>query len=275
MSGHRVRTALVYLGMAGMESCWIAVLFSVLVRRMAPHSPAPTAAVVLGLVVLPLGLALLLEWRKVPLRGRQAVLLGGLALLVVLTLVLHVYRMPASGSPLGRGLLAAAVCALIWWRGVSLGQVDLAVPNVVLFNFWVGLLALVLVLLLGPAMAPLAAGPMAELAGADQLLPLFFAAALATLGLARLEEVSRIPQSTPVRFGGGRWIWMTVGLATLIVLAGLALAPFVAGGELARVAAWAWSAIAFPGRVVGGCSLPWLRRSSSSAPSPPGWPAWS
>lgn len=248
----RPRALLITLGIAWMEGSWIALLFAVMARRFAPHPLLPTAAVAAGLMLLPAFIVWWMDRLGLPLGPQRALVILSLALLVLGVLFLHVFRAPIEGSQVVPSLLAAAICGLIGWRGLELGQLDLSEPNGVLFRFWIGLSMLVLVLPLAFIMAPIGADPMTGLEDLDWLLPLFFLVSLSVLGLARLEEVTHMVQSTPVLTLGRRWIGLTVGLAAVAVLAGLALLPLLTGGQLTGVLAWLWPPLRWVGQLLSG-----------------------
>ncbi len=234
----RLRPLLVYLGLTWMEACWVTGLFVIVAQLIIPHPPLPTAALIAGLLLAPLVTSGALEWREAPPLLRLVVIGGEAAILYGLMLRLHVYRLTADDPWFGRGLLALGGCALAWWRGVNLSQVDLAAPNAVLARFWNDLKLLLIPLMVGPLMHLIGMTPTSGLGGMDQLLTTFFPVSLVTMGLARLEELRTIRQSTPVATHSALWSGLTVGVALLATAAGLSLVPFFAGGGLVELLGW-------------------------------------
>lgn len=239
----RIRPLLVYLGLTWMEACWVTGLFIIVAQLIIPHAPLSTVALIAGLMLVPLVTHGVLEWREAPALLRLLLIGGEAIVLYALMMRFHVYRLTANDPWFGRGLLALGGCALAWWRGLSLSQIDLAAPNAVLSRFWSDLKLMLVPLVVGPLMHLIGMAATSGLGGMDRLLMTFFPVSLVTMGLARLEEVSTIRQSTPVAVRSALWTWLTVGVAALAAAMGLLLVPFFAGGGLAQVLEWVQMAL--------------------------------
>jgi hypothetical protein len=112
----------------------------------------------------------------------------------------------------------------LWARAIHLATRSLS-PEQVGFSFRSGVLILVLVAFLAQIFTAL---------DASGFVMAYFVFALVAVALARVEEVSRLPNSTQVPFSSF-WIGSTVGAVAVLVVLGAAVALFFAGGGLAHI----------------------------------------
>ena len=210
-------------------------------QRTFPHPPL---LLWLGVVVLLLGFSYVyraLVAANLPLRLQQGLLVASL-----LTIILFFWRFHLNTGPVAPGWLvdpfrrlvdelvvmpgewvAALVLTLLWARGIGLARRSLSVDSVG-FGFRLGV-----VLLVGVALA-------ARLFGspdASGFVVAYFFFALVAVALARVEQVSNLPSSSPVGFNGF-WIGSTVAAVGGLVLLGMAVAVFFYGGSLRQVLIW-------------------------------------
>jgi hypothetical protein len=240
-----VRREAICVALAAAEVCWEAPLFLALNRLTTPHPPL---LLWLGMLVLLLGYFYLyraLAKADLTLRLQQGLLVVALLLSMALFLRYHVYagaewRGADLFSRLFRPLLDVAAAmpagwvammALVyfWARGIHLARHSLSADSVG-FSFRAGIVLLILATLV----VRLFTGEDA----AGFVMPFFFFA-LVAVGLARTEEVSRLPRSGsgPAGFAGF-WLGSTVGAVALLMLVGMVVAAFFSGGGLRQVLRW-------------------------------------
>jgi hypothetical protein len=242
---HNWRRELVYLGLISMETCWLTALF-VVFAGMVPGSPTGvTTLVVGGLLLLPAYLARALDYFRIAARFYWAAMTISMLLILGVVLGLHLY--PAAGPDRPPGIMALLVLALIvlaWWRGNLVAQTDIASPNVVSIYFWLGLSVFLLLIvlahfLLGQSAVTPTVDVTSAIEGVIGFIPLYFLLSLITTGLARIEEVVQLPESTAASPQTGYWLALLASSAGGVVLAGLLLSIFFGGGGLARSLNWA------------------------------------
>jgi hypothetical protein len=248
------RRALIVLGLAAMEAVWLAALFLVLVGPAATGGSVYTTFVVAALLLLPILLSRALTTSGASPRMRWTIMTLSLVLALIVVWSLGLL---ATGSGRGRlelGLQQVMVLLLvlaIWWRGNTLAQLDVTAPNLAIVHFWLGLSVFFLVIILGEALlGQLSAGPAGTVApGAVNssvgptdvlmgLIPAYFFFSLATLSLARIEEVIQLPESTASPPPPRQWLAIIVGSAGFIVAGGLLAARFFVSRGLASSLGW-------------------------------------
>lgn len=230
------RREVIWLSLAAAEICWLAPAFWALTWAMAPHPPF---ALWLGLLVLMLGFFYFyraLASAGLGLRLQQGLLATGLLLCIGLVLRLHVLAgsglrpadwllMPfrnvsevSTRVPLS--WIVIMLLIYLWARAIHLATRSLSVETVG-FSFRSGVMILVAVAFLVKVFTGL------DVSGF--VIALFFFA-LVSVALARLEEVSRVPNSAGAPFSGF-WIGSTVGaVAVLVMLGGAVVLLLTAGG---------------------------------------------
>jgi hypothetical protein len=238
-----VRREAIYVALAAAEVCWEAPLFLALSPITSPHPPLLLG---LGMLALLLGyfyLCRALVKADLALRLQQGLLVGALLLSMGLFLRYHVYAGAAlQGTNLfsrlflplldvtavmPAGWVAIMALVYLWARGVHLARRSLSADSVG-FSFRAGIVLLVLCALV----LRLSTG-----GDATGFVVAFFFFALVAVGLARVEEVSRLPNSGRVGFTGF-WIGSTVGAVALLMLVGMVVAVFFYGGGLRQVLHW-------------------------------------
>ncbi len=112
----------------------------------------------------------------------------------------------------------------LWARAIHLANRSLSTDQVG-FSFRSGVVVLVIVSFLIQVFTAL---------DASGFVIAYFFFALAAVALARVEEVSRLPNSTRVPFSSF-WIGSTVGAVAVLVVIGMAVALFLTGGGLDRL----------------------------------------
>lgn len=245
--GRNWRRELILLGLLGMEAIWLTAFFLTLVHFAPERKPVLTFGIVAVLLLLSTGLSRgLAHWQAAP-RVHWVVMTAGLlaAIVIVLGFRLLPAGDPTGGLRLGLGqTLAALLIIAAWWRGNIWAHMDIASPNVVIVHFWMGLSVFFLIIILGEALlqglstpAPGAVVP-TPTSGLTGWIPVYFMFSLVTISLARVEEVTQLPESTAsaprLRF----WMAFIPGAAALVVLAGLLLSLFFTGGALAWALGW-------------------------------------
>jgi hypothetical protein len=220
------------LGIAAMDTCWIApwaMLVGAWIDQSRPR-PLLSALSVLGLVVLGAWTTQLLGRRAASNRAVRLTIVG-LGVLATLIAV-RIEHYPGSGAvdwlaPLARSLalvigepggpaLAAALGLLVWWRGVRLGSQSPTHPDVEnAFRWGMGLLisfALVLSVTMRPSRLHfLEAQTMPFVVG-------FFFVGLLSLALGRLESLRTRTRTLGVN---GQWLGTLVLVSGLIILVAL------------------------------------------------------
>jgi hypothetical protein len=242
-AGVNGRREVVCLALAAAEICWAAPIFLALNWAFNPHPPL---LLWMGMLILMLGYFYFyraLVAANLSLRLQQSLLVVGLLLSIALVLRFHVFAAPELGGtdwlvmPL-RSLadVAAvmptswvAIMALVylWSRAVHLANRSLTADSVG-FSFRSGV-----VVLIG---ASFLIGLFADLDVSGFVIP-YFSFALVAVALARIEEVSLLPNSTHAPFSGF-WIGSSVGAVVVLVLLGTVVVFFFLGGGLATVFRW-------------------------------------
>jgi hypothetical protein len=231
------RREAIRLALAAAEVCWLVPAFLAVSRTADLH---PALLVWLGFLVLYLAYSLIyraLVAAHLKLWLQQALLVLVLLLSIVLLLRFHVYA--GAGLHGIEWLLAPirhlademvtlpgawiAILALVylWLRGINLARRSLSVESVG-FSFRLGILIFVGVALVASRSFN------QDVSGF--IVPFFFLG-LVAVALARVEEVSQVPNSSHVGFSGF-WIGSTVGAVGLLILVGSAVALFFYGGGL-------------------------------------------
>lgn len=237
------RTEVIWLALAAAEVSWVTPILMTLNWARNPHSPV---LLWLGVLILMLGYfyfyrALLAA--KLTLRLQQGLLVLGLLLSIALILRFHVYAglalqgtdqflMPFSSlvdvaAVFPRSGLAIMILVFLWARAVHLANRSVT-ANGVGFSFRSGVLVLIVVAFFARVFADL------DVPGF--VVPYFFFSLLA-LALARIEDVTLLPNSSPVPFSGF-WIGSSVVAVTALVLLGTLAALFFYDGGLRQVLKW-------------------------------------
>lgn len=235
------RRELLYVALTGAEVCLVACLF--LGIAGAQHPPM---LLWLGMLVLQLGFFYIyqaLVEAYLSLRVQQGLLVAVLLLATGLLLRFHVYgSADLQGSDwllepfrflteetgvVPRGWLAVLALVYLWARGIHLARRSISL-NSVGFSFRLGLVLLVL-----------CAGAVGLFTGVDVsgFVVAFFIFGPLAVALARIEEVSRAPNSSLVGLRGF-WVGWTVGGVALLVLVGVVIAALFTGGGLDQVMVW-------------------------------------
>jgi len=241
---HNWRRELIYLGLIGMETSWVAAALGAFARTATGFSLGKIALFVGFLLLLSTSLARALGRLRVVPSFHWAVMTVSLLLTLGLVFGLHLY--PAAGPDRPPGLIVMLVLGLIvfiWWRGNSLAQTNVASPNVVSMYFWLGLSVLILLIILGhflPGQAVLSP-PVEGRRAIEQIIsfiPAYFFLSLITTGVARIEEIVCLPESTAASPPTGYWLALLISSVGGVVLVSLLLSAFFAGGGLARSLSW-------------------------------------
>ena len=232
-----------YLGLAAAEVCCVLPVFLAIGQAGGQHSPLLTW---LGMLVL--FLAFFYAYRAIeaaalPLRLQQALLAVILVLAVGLVLRFHVYgelglrglgwvvtlfRSVADVDAIDPGgWMTVMVLIYFWARGIRLARRSLSVDSVG-FTFRAGVVILILESLL--------LGVMVRANFSGLVLPYFFFS-LVAVALARVDEVSRAPNSSHVGYSGF-WIGSSVAAVVVLVLVGTVVAAFFSGGGLQQILSW-------------------------------------
>lgn len=247
------RRELIYVALAAAEACWLAPLLLALSQRTSPHPPL---LLWLGVAVLLLGFSYV--YRALLAANLSPRLQQGLLAAALLAIVLFFWRFHLNSSSGATALswlvepfrrlvdeldvmpgewVVATVLPLLWVRGILLARRSLSVKSVG-FGFRLGV-----VLLIGVALAArLLSAP-----DASGFVVAYFFFALVAVALARVEQVSNLPSSSPVGFSGF-WIGSTVVAVGGLVLLSMAVAVFFSGDGLRQVLRWlqpVWLALGF------------------------------
>jgi hypothetical protein len=241
--GVAARREVIFLALAAAEVCWAAPIFLALNWTFNPHPPL---LLWVGMLILVLGYFYFyraLVAADLSLRLQQSLLVVGLLLSIVLVLRFHVFAatelrgadwllipfqsltdlvavMPASW-------IAIMLLVYLWARAIHLANRSLTAESVG-FSFRSGV-----VILIG---ASFFIGVFADLDVSGFILA-YFSTALVAVALARIEEVSLLPNSTRTPFSGF-WIGSSVGAVAVLMLLGTIVAFFFLGGGLATVLRW-------------------------------------
>jgi hypothetical protein len=242
------RQEVIWAALAAAEVCWLAPLFLALTGTMVSHPPLLLS---LGMLVLLLGFFYLyraLTAARLPLRAQQGMLALFLLLAIGLFLRYHVYAAPQwrgafwfvtllrslgdveAVQPGGWVAVMALVC--FWARGVHLARRSLSLQSVG-YSFRSG----VVILIVGALFVHV----FIKLDASGFVIPYFFFS-LVAVALARIEEVSQMPNSSRGGFAGF-WIGATLAAVGFLVLLGTGLALFFYGGGLQRVIDWLWPVV--------------------------------
>jgi hypothetical protein len=232
-----------YAALAAAEVCWAAPVFLLVVESRSPHPPL---SLWLAMVALLLGffyIYRLLVRVDLSLRRQQSLLAGVLLLSIFLILRFHVYGSAGlrgigwflqpvrsfasltSGVPLE--FVAMLTLTYLWARAILLARRSLSARSVG-FSFRSGVVILIAI--------TWAISLFADEVVLGFIIPYFFFS-LVAVGLARVEEVSRAPNSTRVRFGAF-WIAATAAAVGLLIVVGMAVASLFYGGTLEQVLRW-------------------------------------
>jgi hypothetical protein len=234
------RVEAIYLALAAAEVCWAAPVFLLLTQAMTPHPPFPVWLAMLGLLLAFFYLYRILASTYLSLRLQQSFLLLTLVLAIVLMLRFHVYApMELEGinwflqpfrslfdltATIPVEFITALTLVHLWARAMHLARRSLSVDGVA-FSFRSGVIILVAVAWVVSLFI-------------EQDISLFVVAyfffALLAVALARIEEVSRAPNSAGVGFSGF-WIGSTLTAVALLIALGAGLAAVFHGGGLERV----------------------------------------
>lgn len=234
------RREMIWLSLAAAEMCWVVPVFWALTWAFIPHPPF---LLWLGMLVLMLGFFFFyraLVSAGLALRVQQGLLAAGLLLCIAFVLRFHVLLgsglgavewllipFRSVGSVTSRVPLSWVTIMLLiylWARAIHLANRSLSTDQVG-FSFRSGVLILVLVAFLLQMFTAL---------DASGFVMAYFFFSLVAVALARVEEVSRLPNSTQVPFSSF-WIGSTVGAVAVLVLLGAAVALFFTGGGLDRI----------------------------------------
>ena len=234
------RREVIWLSLAAAELCWAVPAFWALTWNAIPHPPL---LLWLGMLVLMLGLFFFyraLVSASLALRLQQGLLATGLVLCIGLVLRFHVLAgsglraadwllMPfrdlgAVPSKVPLSWVTIMLLIYLWARAIHLANRSLSTEQVG-FSFRSGVVLLVVVAFFVQVFTAL---------DASGFVIAYFFFALVSVALARVEEVSRLPNSTRVPFSGF-WIGSTLAAVAVLVVLGTAVALFLTGGGLERV----------------------------------------
>jgi hypothetical protein len=235
-----LRREVIWLALASAEMCWTAPALWALTWNLVPHPPL---LLWLGMLVLLLGFFFFyraLVSAGLVLRLQQGLLATGLVLCIGLVLRFHVlagsglgaadwFLMPfrsigAVSSRVPLSWVTIMLLIYLWARAIHLANRSLSVEQVG-FSFRSGVVLLVIISFLIQVFTAL---------DASGFVIAYFFFALVAVALARVEEVSRLPNSTRVPFSSF-WIGSTVGAVAVLVLLGMTVVLFLAGGGLVRL----------------------------------------
>lgn len=237
------RREVICLALAAAETCWVAPAVMALIWVKASHPPF---LFWLGILILMLGYFYFyraLIAANLPLPLQQGLLVMGLLFSAGLILRFHVY---AGGGAQGTDSVlwpfrqltdVAAVMPITWvtvmiliflWaRAIHLANRSLYAGSIG-FSFRSGVLILIALAFFVKVLTNLDA--------TGFVIPYFFFA-LVAVALARIEEVSHLPNSSRVSFSG-YWIGSTIVAVAVLVVLGMGVAFFFYGGGLRRVLEW-------------------------------------
>ena len=246
--GLNARQEVIWVALAAAEVSWLVPVFLGLTGAMVPHAPL---LLWLGMLVLLLGIFFLyraLTAANLPLVVQQGMLALILLLAIGLFLRYHVYAAPQwrgvswfvtflrsladVDTVQPRGLVAAMGLVFLWARGIHLAHRSLSLQSVG-FSFRSG----VIILIVGSLLVHFST----ELDASGFVVPYFFFS-LVAVALARIEEVSQMPNSSRGGFASF-WIGATVAAAGLLVALSMGLALFFYGGGLQQIISWLWPAV--------------------------------
>ena len=234
------RREVIWLALAAAEMCWAVPGAWALTWNFVPHQPL---LLWLGMLVLLLGFFFsyrALVSAGLSLRLQQGLLAMGLVLCIGLVLRFHVlagsgmqavdwFLMPfrvigAVPSKVPLSWVTIMLLIYLWARAIHLANRSLSVEQVG-FSFRSGVVILIVVSFLVQVFTSL------DVSG---FVVAYFFFALVAVALARVQEVSRLPNSTRAPFSSF-WIGSTVGAVAVLVVLGMAVALFLTGGGLDRL----------------------------------------
>ena len=238
-----IRREAIWLSLAAAELCWTVPIFWALTWAFVPHPPF---LLWFGMLVLMVGFFFFyraLVSADLVLRLQQGLLAVGLVLCIIFVLRFHVL----AGSDLRAvewlmipfrditdvsrrvplGWVTVMLVIYLWARAIHLANRSLSTEPVG-FSFRSGVLVMIAVTFLVDVFTSL------DVSGF--VLGYFFFS-LVAVALARVEEISRAPNSTPVPFIGF-WMGTTVGAVALLIALGAVLALFLTGGGLQHILRW-------------------------------------
>jgi hypothetical protein len=237
------RREAMYMALAAAEVCWAAPIFLLLTQAMVPHPPLPLWLAMLALLLGFFYLYRAMSQANLSLRLQQSLLVVALLLSIVLMHRFHVYsRMELQGldwflqpfrslfdltAVIPLEFIAALTLVHLWARGIHLARRSLSVDSVG-FSFRSGVIILIVFawaigLFTGKDISPFVVA--------------YFFFALVAVALARIERVSRSPNSGGVGFGGF-WIGSTLAAVALLIVLGTVVATVFHGGGLEQVLRW-------------------------------------
>ncbi len=231
------RREALWVALAAAEVCWVAPIFLALIRATNPH---PALYLWLGMLVLILGYFYVyraLVAAHLSLRLQQGLLVATILLSIALVLRFHVYagaglqgsdwfllplRQLAQGEAVMPGGLVTTIgLVYLWARAIHLANRSLSADSIG-FSFRSGVVILVASAFFIRVFVRL---------DVSAFVVAYFFFALVAVALARIEEVSLQPNSSPVPFSGF-WIGTTVLAVVILALFGLVAVAFLYGGGL-------------------------------------------
>lgn len=243
LSNANARREAIWFALAAAEVSWVAPAFLALNWVKNPHDPL---LLWMGMLILMLGhfyLYRALVAARLSLRLQQGLLVVGLLLNIVLVLRFHVYAglelqgtewflMPFRSladvsAVMPSSWVTIMILVYLWARAIHLANRSITADSVG-FSFRSGVVILVFFSFFIRILIDL------DVSGF--VIPYFFFA-LVAVALARIEEVSILPNSSPVPFSGF-WISSTVGAVAVLVFLGVVIAVFFYGGGLNQVLKW-------------------------------------
>lgn len=247
LSRIHARREVICLALAAAETCWVAPAVMALTGFKASHPPL---LLWLGVLILMLGYfyfyrALITADLSLPLQ--QGLLVLGLLLSAGLILRFHVYAGAGAGDT-GSALwpfhqladlvavmpitwLTVMVLIFIWARAIHLANRSLYAGSIG-FSFRGGVVILFALTFFARVLANL------NLDCAGCVIAYFFFSLIA-VALARIEEISRLPNSSQISFSG-YWIGSTLVAVTVLVVLGSGVAFLFYGGGLRQLLEWLW-----------------------------------
>ncbi len=237
------RREALHFALAAAEVSWVAPVFLALNWVKNPHPPL---LLWLGMLILMLGYFYFyraLVAANLTLRMQQSLLVAGLLLSIALILRFHIFAgaglrgveyfllplrdLTDAAAVMPSTWVTVMVLVYIWARAIHLANRSLS-ADAVGFSFRAG----VVILIASAFFIKL----LVKLNVSGFVVPYFFFA-LVAVALARVEEVSLLPNSSRVPFSGF-WIGSTLAAVAVLVLLGIAVALFLYGGGLNQVLDW-------------------------------------
>jgi hypothetical protein len=242
MTGSAVhsRREVIRIALAAAEVCWVTPVFLALSRT---SDLRPLLLLWLSMLVVYLGFSYIyraLVEAHLPVWLQQTLLILTLLASIVLILRFHAYagsqwyginwllepfrQFSDEMTVLPAAWVDILTMVYFWVRGINLARRSISVESVG-FSF-----RLAILILMGVA---LAVGGYLDEDVSGFIIPFFFFS-LVSIALARVEEVSRVPNSSHVGYSGF-WIGSTLGAVVLLMLVGMVVALFFYGGGLRQV----------------------------------------